>query len=183
MSDFTADSDGLLDAAAAVLEGSGFRVLRAVLPPGRPWLLAENDFFAIGILTGSSLHELTVTESLATEAVLKRLGGVEGGAKRWDAYLVLLTSESSREANDRERVGLVYNTRGLRRIVGQGLSPSEESVARVLTLFLPLSDPLESSLGDVGSELAEALAVNGIDQTRAERYVSAYLSRGSLDNV
>jgi hypothetical protein len=184
MTGFVSGSDGLLEVTARILERSGFTVEHVALSDAiEPELLAENEFFAIGVLTRSTLHDLAVAESLAAEALLARLGGVEGGAKRWDAYLVLLTSEPSRHADDRERVDLVYNTRGLRRIIGQGLVPTDESVSRVLTPFLPLSGALDSSFRDIGSELADALAVNGIEQTRAQRYVSAYLDTGTLDNV
>jgi hypothetical protein len=181
---FVSAGDGLVEAATRILERSAFKTEHGSLPGvGGPWLLAENEFFAIGVLAGASLHDLAVVDSVAAAAVLDRLGGTEGGAKRWDAYLVLLTSEPSRDADDRERVELVYNTRGVRRIVGQGLSPTDDSVGRVLTPFLPLRGPLDASLGDIGSDLADALAVNGVDQTRGERYVSAYLDTGTLDNV
>lgn len=184
MTEFVSHSDGLLEVAARVLERSGFTIERtSVSTTSEGWLLAENEFFAIGLLTGASLHDLAIAESRAADELLDRLGGIAATAKRWDAYLVLLTPEPSRDADDRERVDLTYNTRGLRRIVGQGLSPTEESVSRVLTPFLPLRDPLDSSLGDIGSELVDALAVNGIDPTRAERYVSAYLNASNLDNV
>jgi hypothetical protein len=184
MMEFAPASDELLELARRVLVAAGFAVEVAVLPEsGRSWLLAEDDFFAVGLISGSSLHELSIADSVGTAALLERLGGLAAGAKRWDAYLVLLTPAPEGAADSRERVDLLYNTRGLRRLLGLGVQATEESIRKVLTPFLPLAEPLESALGDIDRDLVEALVVNGIDSDAAARYVAAFRRTGSLEGV
>jgi hypothetical protein len=181
--------DTLLEAAGRVLERAGFAVRIELLEESdRSWLLAENELFALGAIAGETLDELQRVESTATEALLGRLGGLDGGAKRWDAYLLLLTPQPWRALNSRERVELVYNTRGIRRLIGAELIPDEagdieNAVASVLTAFLPLRDPLDGGLDDLDGALVTALIVNGVDREAAPRYVAAYRARGSLDDV
>ena len=184
MTDFTLAPDELLDAAREVLVDAGFVAEHANLPHGdSSWLLAENDFFAVGLISRPSVDELAVANAIGTTAMLDRLGGKQAGAKRWDAYLVLLTTEPEETIDSRQRVQLIYNMRGLRRLLGVGLRPDDDSVRRVLAPFLPLSEPLEDSLGDIGTELVDALVVNGIASDAAARYVAAFTSTGSLEGV
>lgn len=185
----TADRDDLLVAASEVLAGADFNVLIEPLAGSEHrWLLAENDYFAIAALADPSWEELAKSESIASERLLERLGGLEGGAKRWDAYLVLLTTERWSGVDDRERSDFLNNTRGVRRLVGAQLVPDPESglerpVAEVLRPFLPLGDALGSGLADLDQALVDVLVLNGVDADEAPRYVSAYRNRGDLDDV
>jgi hypothetical protein len=183
------DRETLLDAAERVLERAGFAVRIELLEGGdRSWLLAENELFALGAIAGDTLEDLEPLESTATQTLLTRLGGLDGGAKRWDAYLVLLTPQRWSTVDSRDRVELVYNTRGIRRLIGAELIPDDErdvedAVARALRPFLPLGDPLGARLDDLDQALVAALIVNGVDPESAPRYVAAYHARGSLDDV
>jgi hypothetical protein len=155
---------------------------------GPVWLLAENPLFAIAVLAGESLDDLKEIENLASESLLNRLGGVASGAKRWDVYLVFVTPQRWASLDDRERMEFEYNTRGIRRLVGAQVVPSdegdiEEPIAGVLRPFLPLSEPIGSALDDLDNALADALVVNGIDQERATQYVAAFRARGDLEDV
>ena len=184
-----ANLEALLEAAEHVLERVGFAVRIELLEgSNRSWLLAENDLFALGAIAGDTLDELQLVESTATQALLGRLGGLDGGAKRWDGYLVLLTPQRWSRVDMRDRVEFVYNTRGIRRLIGAELIPDEDgdiedAVTRVLRPFLPLRDPLEARLDDLDEALIAALIVNGVDPDSAPRYVAAYRARGSLDDV
>jgi hypothetical protein len=144
--------------------------------------------FVIGVIAGDSLNELQPVESVATETLLVRLGGLVGGAKRWDGYLVLLTSQSWTTLDSRDRMELVYNTRGIRRVIGADVVADEEgdveaAVGRALRPFLPLANPIHAHLADLDDSLVRALAVNGVELEDAERYVAAYRAQGSLDGV
>jgi hypothetical protein len=179
----------LLEVAQQVLEHAGFAVRIELLEGSdRSWLLAENELFALGAIAGDTLEALQPVETTATRMLLSRLGGLNDGAKRWDAYLVLLTPQRWSNLDSRNRVELAYNTRGIRRLIGAELSLGDESdveraVTRVLRPFLPLGDPIGAGLEDLDDALVEALIVNGVDSEEAPRYVAAYRATGSLDDV
>ncbi len=183
------DREALLEVAERVLERAGFAARIELLEGSdRSWLLAENELFALGAIAGATLDELEPVESAATQTLLALLGGLEGGAKRWDAYLVLLTSQRWSTVDSRDRVELIYNTRGIRRLIGAELVPDDEgdleqAVAGVLRPFLPLHDPLGARLDDLDEALVAALTVNGVDPESAPRYVAAYRARGSIDDA
>jgi len=179
----------LLEAAGRVLERAGFAAqIETLEGSDRSWLLAENELFALGAIAGDTLVELQPIEPLATQVLLKRLGGLDGGGKRWDAYLVLLTPQRWSTVDSRDRVEIVYNTRGIRRLIGTDLIPDEQNdiedvISQVLRPFLPLSDPLDAGLHDLDDALVKALIVNGVDIEAAPRFVAAYRARGTLDDV
>jgi hypothetical protein len=62
-------------------------------------------------------------------------------------------------------------------------SDIEDAVARVLSPFLPLRDPLGAGLEDLDEALVSALILNGVDPEAAPRYVAAYRARGTLNDV
>jgi hypothetical protein len=181
--------EALLEVAERVLARAGFTVrIETLEGSDHKWLLAENDLFALGAIAGDTLDELEPIESIATQSMLSRLGGLAGGAKRWDGYLVLLTPQRWSTVDSRARVELVYNTRGIRRLVGAELLPDENGdlerpISRVLTPFLPLGAPLATGLDDLDESLVAALIVNGVDEEQAPRYVAAFRARGSIDDV
>jgi hypothetical protein len=179
----------LLEAAAQVLRPAGFSVAIEPLEGSEhQWLVAENELFVLAAVAGGTLDELGDIEPLAAEAVLERLAGLDAGAKRWDAYLMLLTAQRWESIDRRERVELVYNTRGVRRLVGADLAPDDDgelrpALSRALRAFLPLGEPLGTALEDLDEALVRALVLNGVDRDAAPRYVAAYRAKGSLDDV
>lgn len=185
----TSEQQAVLDCVERVLGRAGFAIrIESLENTDRSWLLAENELFALGAIAGQSLEDLEAVEATATEVLLDRLGGRAAGAKRWDAYLVLLTSQRWDSVDDRDRVGIVYNTRGVRRLVSAGIVDDEEHeleklVAEALAPFLPLRDPLATGLTDLDDALTSALTVNGISEDSARRYVAAFRARGTLDDV
>lgn len=191
MSEIEPIADDLLEAAHRVLERAGFAVRReALADSGHDWVVAENDLFALGLVAGLTLESLEPIESIATHALVTRLGATRASAKRWDAYLVLMTPQPWEEIDSRDRVELTHNTRGVRRLVGAELVPSEDEgsdleqvVAGTLRTFLPLGDPLGGNLVNLDDGLVEALVLNGIRRDDAQRYVAAFWTRGTLEDV
>ena len=166
----------LLDEARQLLERVGFTVNKAELSPARlPWLLAENDLFAVGIAAARTLEDLLKLEAYATFALSDRIK--EAGAKRWDAYLVLLASEDREARGRREVRNLQYDTHMFRRVVNLGVSADEESVRRALRPFLPLPSPSEQMLPPALSDLVDELVLQGIDRNQALEAVHDYQER------
>lgn len=178
----------LLEAAQSVLGEAGFSArVEPLEQSGASWLLAEDELFAVGVIAGDTLDELKSVESVAAKALLGRFSGSGEGPKKWDLYLVLLTTQPWNAIDSRERVGLLYNMKGLRRLIGAQIPNGGEelrnSVSRVLRPFLPLTDSLESGLAGLEEDLVRALIVNGVDSESAPRFVAAYQAEGSLEGV
>jgi hypothetical protein len=114
---------------------------------------------------------------------VERIATPSVGAKKWDAYLVLLAEEIIDDpVQTRQLVELQYNTRGVRRLVATGVS-DRASIAYVLRPFLPLPRPVPGGLSDSLSGLTDQLVLNGIERDKAERYVAAFAQTGNLDDV
>lgn len=174
----------LLRDAETVLIGAGFLTRREYISEATtPWLLAENKFFIIAIVVAPTLTDAERIESFAAAELLKRVSERDVGGKRWDAYLVILCEElvSDPEAT-RRLVKLQYEMRGVRRLVATGVTDSGP-VRESLRPFLPLPPPMPGGVADAFSALIDQLTLNGIDQTKAELYVTAYAERGDLDEV
>lgn len=182
-------AEQLLRVAGLVLERAGFIArIGPFGPESHLWLLAENDLFAIAVLAGESLADLRKIESHASRELLERLGGRDGGAKRWDVYLVFLTPQRWTAVDDLERMEFEYDTRGIRRLIGAQLVPDEggnieDPVEGALRPFLPLVEPMGDGLEDLDKALEAALVLNGVDKDQAPRYVNAFRARGDLEDV
>lgn len=168
--------------ARRVLAARGFRVRESQLPGlgDTPWLLAESELFVLAVVAGRGLEDLQILESYAAPALSELLVGADLGAKRWDAYLVLLASGDSAERGRRAVLDLQYNTRALRRIVVLGVSADEDAVLAALTTFVPLPDPPSGGLSSAFDELIEQLVINGVAHEIAEAAVAAYRLTGSI---
>lgn len=105
------------------------------------------------------------------------------GAKRWDAYLVVLSEELVDDPDEaRQLVELQYDMRGVRRLVATGVT-DRALVVEALRPFLPLPRPIPGGLSDALTDMVDQLTLNGIEQARAERYVAAFGETGNLDDV
>jgi hypothetical protein len=148
-------------------------------------VLAESDLFIVAVAAGPNLEELRRLESFAAPELLRRLSEAENvGGKRWDAYLVLIARHAANAPDEaKELVAIGYNTRGVRRIVAVGVEPTDEELRRVLRPFLPLPTPTPGGLADAFDDLAEQLALNGVEPEEARRIVTAFQDRGHLGDV
>ncbi len=175
----------LVGFARRVLAGRGFRVSEGQLPGlgDTPWLLAESDLFVLAVVAGRGLEDLQILESYAAPALSELLAQAHVGAKRWDAYLILLASGDSDERGRRAVLDLQYNTRALRRIVALGVSADEDAVLGALSTFMPLPEPPSGGLTSAFDELIEQLVVNGVARDRAEAAVTAYRETGPVDGA
>jgi hypothetical protein len=177
-------SNILLQDADALLKEAGFATSRSELTGAElPSLLAEDRFFVLAVVAAPTLGDARRGEPFAVSGLLDRLTAAEAGAKRWDAYVVLLAAEPIETAEQtREVVDLQYNTRGVRRIVATGVG-DRESIRAALRPFLPLPPTSPGGLGNALDELVDQLILNGVPEDAAPRYVAAFAQHGTLDDV
>ena len=152
----------LLVLARSVLADEGYSV--EDVDGELPLLLAENNYFVVGVATAPTIYQLLAAEGIAEAMLVDRLTSSDPGPKRWDAYLMLLTQEQSSESAEvsRDLFSINYDTVGLRRIVQTGVAPRLASVRTALAPFvepIQLDDP--SIASDPFESLVEALAARG----------------------
>jgi len=175
----------LLEAATAVFIEHGFATSAEFIGDTTSrWLVAENDLFIVGVTATVTMGDLRALESIAAGALLTRLSKTSIGTKKWDAYLVLMTTGPIRDAAEaRQLVSIEYDTGGVRRLVATSVAPTPEGVRHVLRPFVPLPPPQPGAVTEAFEELVEQLHVHGIDRSEAARIVSAFKDRGDLDLV
>jgi hypothetical protein len=184
MSSARFSSNILLQDADVLLKEAGFSTSLSFLSASDlPCLLAEDRFFVVAVVAAETLDDARHGEPFAVSGLLDRLTAAEAGAKRWDAYVVLLAAEPIETAEQtRDVVDLQYNTRGVRRIVATGVN-DRESLAVALRPFLPLPPRTVGGLGNALDELVDQLVLNGVPAEAAPRYVAAFAQQGTLDDV
>jgi hypothetical protein len=173
----------LLSIARRVLARHHFRMRETQLDglDDAAWLLAENEYFVLGVTAGQTFSDLLVLEGYVAAALGALIHGGDVGAKRWDSYVVLLASTGTDERGRPDVVRLQYNTRSLRRLVCLGTPAHEDAVAGALATFLPLPDPPPGGLRSAFDELVQQLIVNGIPDAQAAAVVASYRSTGGMD--
>ena len=173
----------LLSVARRVLDRHRFRVQETQLEglDDAAWLLAENQYFVLGVTAGQTFADLLVLEGYVAAALGALLQGSEPGAKRWDSYVVLLASTGTDERGRPDVVRLQYNTRSLRRLVCLGTAAHEDAVTGALATFLPLPDPPPGGLPSAFDELVQQLIINGIPDEQAAAVVASYRATGGTD--
>lgn len=170
----------LLGPAALVLRGQGYMTQPVALSAGNTLLLAENDFFAMGIVEFNSTAELPAVEARAAGELAERLAAAPNGAKSWDTYLVLLSSlVRSEDAMPEAVTAVVYNTRFLRRIVRWNVQPEEISLARALRPFLPLTTAQTGKSVGAVKLLVERLPSYGVSPESAAEAMAQWRTSGT----
>jgi hypothetical protein len=174
----------LLRLARQVLERNRFRVQERELPQLRDvtWLVAESEYFILGVAAGASLDDVLVLEGFVAEALGALLDAGALGAKRWDSYVVLLASSGAEQRGQPTVVGLEQNTRALRRLVALGTAAHEDAVATALATFLPLPAPPVGGLRPPFDELVSQLVLNGVDPVEAGAAVDRYRRRSAREH-
>lgn len=149
-------------------------------------LVAENDYFVLGVAAAPTLRDLLSAEEALSVTFVNQLADRAAGPKQWDAYLVLMTPEllsGSKEATS-ELVALNYDTRYLRRLAHVGVQAAANSIESALRPFLPLpiGRDLESAV-DPLSLLQAELPHFGVTPEKAAQAVENYRSAGTIDDA
>lgn len=168
----------LLSPAALLLQRHGYATHPVTLAPGLTLLLAENDFFAVGLVEFTTQANLSGVESLGVAELANRLSA-DAEAKRWDAYLVLLSPAAlASDAMPESVTTIVYNTRFLRRIVRWHVQPDEDSLSRALRPFLPLAAAQSGQPMSPLDRLAERLPSYGVSAEDAAQAIVRWRATG-----
>jgi hypothetical protein len=184
MSEPTSDP-GLLAVARRVLTQHGFHSSERPLDGvgETTWLLAESDYFLLGVAAGKTFEDLLVLEGYLAAALGALFNENDLGPKRWDSYVVLISSAGTDQRGAPDVVRLQYNTRSLRRLVCLGTPAREDAVAEALATFLPLPEPPPGGLPSAFDELVAQLVINGIPEEQAATAVTNYRSSGSIEGA
>jgi hypothetical protein len=157
-------SSALLGTAALVLQSHGYSTQYLVLEGSGQLLLATDPLFLVGIAKFESAADLPGVEARSSITLGDQI--VEAGPRRWDSYLVLLTSSEREDFELSESVAeITYNTQYHRRMIRWGLLPTEESLTDALRPFLPLPSANVEGPRDPVRLLAERMQLHGLDSS------------------
>ena len=174
----------LLSLAALILKENKF-VLQGIeeLPSGDQILVAENPYFILCLAAADDASTIVPLESLVATHLARLLVRTALGAKKWDAYIVVLTTQKlSGDPEETARLyNLNHNTSSFRRILRTGVRAELADVESALRPFLPLpklDEPLLSR--DALDELKEELPKHGVDATEASKMIDDFRGVGSI---
>ena len=113
------------------------------------------------------------------------------GAKAWDGYLILATSQRSMPDQSVQLASIRTNTKRLRKllVLGEDLEPrsgqhgSESAIARCLAPLAPLELGAGAGASDPLAGLSDRLDVPGLDHAVIDAVVSAYRDSRPLIQV
>jgi hypothetical protein len=142
-------------------------------------LLAENDYFALGLMEFGDPEELSASERESAAELAERVSP-DAGAKRWDAYLVLLSPTTlGGDAMPESVTEIIYNTNFFRRIVRWNVQPDEASLSRALRSFLPFVTAQEESRSNPLTRLAQTLPSYGVSEADGLQEIARWRASGS----
>lgn len=169
----------LLAPAALLLQGHGYQTRSVGIDAGSALLLAENEYFALGLVEFGRPDQLAAAEAAGAAELADRIS-TEAGAKRWDAYLVLLSSTAQTGATLPESVAtIVYNTNFFRRIVRWNVQPEDSSLARALRPFLPFTVAPTGLATRPIDRLRQGLRSYGVSEDDADLAIARWQSIGT----
>ena len=181
---FRMDQD-LFALAGSVLSEAGFAQKEVKLHEAAI-LLAENAYCIIALAAMPTMNELVAAEPHVEAVFRHAVDNADLGPKLWDAYIVLLTPESSL---DQVRglgplFNINYDTHGFRRMARVGIEPTLQGVRRALTPFVaPLRLENTGLSTDPLVALSAALIGHGVDESVVNRAVEIYQRGGNLDDA
>lgn len=183
MSDATTEDSTVLVLAEEVLTGGGYRTKRVSVVDGAEVLLAENEFAIIALSSVRTTERLRFIESGAAVALSNCVAASNVGAKRWDAYLVLLVEEEMNFDDRSDFFEITRNTSLFRRIVRVGVTPELESVKSVLSMFLPLADRADPTvIVDALALLQAEMPAHGVSKQVVDDAMASFRSTGEITN-
>jgi hypothetical protein len=164
----------LLDLAQVVLHEAGY-VVRQELISGTPYLLAEDPDNVVVLGAVIDVADILVIEPALSETLVNRLAEGTPESKKWDGYVIILTSTRSDEDTTEALFSLTYNLSQVRRIVRIGVEATKAAIARGLRPVLPLRESTgNSALADPLVALEERLIADGLAPTQVSHAMASF---------
>jgi hypothetical protein len=164
----------LVDLAQVVL-GEADYVVRRELINGTPYLLAEDPDNVVVLGAVIDVADVLAIEPVLSEILVKRLAEGTAESKKWDGYVVILTSTRSDEDTTEALFSLTYNLSQVRRIVRIGVDATKAAIARGLRPVLPLRESTgDSALTDPLTALEERLIADGLAPAQVDQAMADF---------
>jgi hypothetical protein len=171
----TVDSE-ILELLLVVLNDVGYET-ETVAADNVPLVLAENLDNVVAATAMTTVADLIRVEPMLSRLLVDRLGGARADGKRWDGYVILLTTQPANLEKSETLFGVTYNLRHVRRIVRIGIEPTVAGIARALRPVLPLVHSASAdSAFDPLVTLAQRLMTDGVDPESVQRAVARFRS-------
>jgi hypothetical protein len=122
----------LLKLARQVLADSGYRVQDSMCDDIY-YVIAEDTDNVVAVTAMLEGGDLIAVEPVLGRALIERLSDTRVGAKRWDGYVILLTSATPTSETSQGLFDLAYNLINVRRLIRvrvRGCSNRSTRVAR-----------------------------------------------------
>jgi hypothetical protein len=150
----------LLELARQVLEEAGYIVQNSD-DQDLSYLIAEDIDNVVTLAATMEGSDLIAIEPTLSRYLIERLNVAPVGTKKWDGYVVLLTSATPNDETSQLLFELAYNLVTVRRIVRVRVKPTTADVTRSLRPVLPVITAISSAvLIDPMVALAERLEEN-----------------------
>ncbi|HEY2044596.1 MAG TPA: hypothetical protein VGH11_18115 [Jatrophihabitans sp.] len=164
----------LLGPASVFLQSHNYLTRSLAIGGDTTILLAEDPYFALAVAEFSNAQDIAAVEEAGAAALAEQISP-NAGVKRWDAYLILLSSAPADKHDMPESVtNIVYNTSFFRRIVKWNVSPTSASLDRALRAFVPLTSAPNVALAVPVDRLVERLPSFGISSQDAEAAIARF---------
>lgn len=176
----TVDTE-LLELAEVVLHQSGYTVA-PLSTDGVSYLLAEDQDNVIVLTTVVSVDDVFAVEPALSRALSGRLASAPAESKKWDGYVIVITSTRPDDSMTEALFSLTYDLNQARRLVRVGVEATTAAVARSLRAVLPLSEPTsEAGLLDPLTALERRLVADGLSTEEVAGAIAAFRAEAAAD--
>ena len=175
--------DAFRSHTAQLLAEAGFesRELRLV-EDRQPVVVAENSYYLVAFQVFELWSQLMESAASIETALWGMLEATPQTNKTWDAYLVLVCRAELTDSTEfNQLVGLVYDTKRTRKIVGVDVGDELTGIDDLIKPFTALSQAQVSAKGrDPLTLLAQKLEQSGEDATLVRRIVTTFRETGHI---
>jgi hypothetical protein len=164
----------LIDLEEVVLRQAGY-VVEAGITNGMAYLLAEDKDNVIAASAVLTADDVQLVEPALTRVLVDRLSDRTVEAKKWDGYVVILSSSHPDDDATRALFNITYNLNQVRRVIRVGIEPTTASVSRGLRAVLPLSQThVEEILTDPMEALRSRLVADGLNPDQVDEAILGF---------
>jgi hypothetical protein len=168
----------LIELAEVVLRQADYAVERGT-DDSVAYLLAEDQDNVITVTAVLTADDAQTVEPVLTRVLVDRLSDRSVESKKWDGYVIILTSTRPDDDTTEALFSLTYNLNQVRRLIRVGIEPTTAAVARGLRAVLPLSQtPVDAISTEPLAALQARLIADGLDASQVEQALLGFRSQG-----